>query len=117
LRNLPDRSLRLEPAQQLLDCISEDTAVVVLTHVHYKTASMHDMRAITERAHEKGALVLWDLSHSVGALRVVRNGYNAGLAVGSAYNYLNGGPGAPAFLFVARRHQASCVSPLSGWMG
>jgi kynureninase len=77
---------------------------------------MHDMRAITGRAHEKGALVLWDLSHSAGALHVDLNDCNADLAVGCGYKYLNGGPGAPAFLFVARRHQSSCLSPLSGWM-
>jgi len=117
LRQQSDRQLRLEPAQRLIDCISEDTAVVVLTQVHYKTAMMHDMRAITARAHEKGALVLWDLSHSVGALQVDLNGCNADLAVGCGYKYLNGGPGAPAFLFVARRHHSSLLSPLSGWMG
>jgi kynureninase len=117
LRAMQDRSLRLEPAQKLIDCISEDTALVVLTHVHYKSAAMHDMRAITARAHEKGALVLWDLSHSVGALQIDLNGCDADFAVGCGYKYLNGGPGAPAFLFVARRHQASSLSPLSGWMG
>ena len=117
LRGLPGRSLRLESAERLIDCISEDTALVVLTQVHYKSAAMHDMRAITARAHEKGALVLWDLSHSVGALQVDLNACDADFAVGCGYKYLNGGPGAPAFLFVARRHQASSVSPLSGWMG
>lgn len=117
LRNLHDRTLRLEPAEQLIDCIGPDTALVVLTHVHYKTASMHDMRAITERAHQHGALMLWDLSHSAGALQVDLNACNADFAVGCGYKYLNGGPGAPAFLFVAQRHQASSVSPLSGWMG
>jgi kynureninase len=117
LRNVPGGTLRLEPAEQLIDCISEDTALVLLTHVHYKTAAMHDMRAITQRAHEKGALVLWDLSHSVGALHVDLNACNADFAVGCGYKYLNGGPGAPAFLFVAQRHQAGSVSPLSGWMG
>jgi kynureninase len=117
LRDQPQRRLRLEPAEQLIDCIGDDTAVVVLTHVHYKTAAMHDMRAITERAHEKGALVVWDLSHSVGALQVDLNGCNADMAVGCGYKYLNGGPGAPAFLFVARRHHANCLSPLRGWMG
>lgn len=117
LRGLQDRSLRLEPAQKLIDCIGEDTALVVLTHVHYKSAAMHDMRAITARAHEKGALVLWDLSHSVGALQIDLNGCDADFAVGCGYKYLNGGPGAPAFLFVAQRHQQSSLSPLSGWMG
>jgi kynureninase len=117
LRGMADRSVRLEPAHRLIDCIGEDTALVVLTQVHYKSAAMHDMRAITARAHEKGALVLWDLSHSAGALHVDLNGCDADFAVGCGYKYLNGGPGAPAFLFVARRHQASCRSPLSGWMG
>ena len=117
LRGMPDRSLRLEPADQVLDAIDENTALVILTHVHYKSAAMHDMRAITARAHEKGALVLWDLSHSVGALQIDLNGCDADFAVGCGYKYLNGGPGAPAFLFVARRHLASSVSPLSGWMG
>jgi kynureninase len=117
LRGMADRSVRLEPAHRLIDCIGEDTALVVLTHVHYKSAAMHDMRAITARAHEKGALVLWDLSHSAGALHVDLNGCDADFAVGCGYKYLNGGPGSPAFLFVARRHQASCRSPLSGWMG
>jgi kynureninase len=78
---------------------------------------MHDMRAITARAHEQGALVLWDLSHSVGALQIDLNGCDADFAVGCGYKYLNGGPGAPAFLFVAQRHQSSSLSPLSGWMG
>jgi kynureninase len=117
LRGMADRSVRLEPAHRLIDCIGENTALVVLTHVHYKSAAMHDMRAITARAHEQGALVLWDLSHSAGALHVDLNGCDADFAVGCGYKYLNGGPGAPAFLFVARRHQASSRSPLSGWMG
>jgi kynureninase len=117
LRGMAERTLRLEPAHRLIDCIGEETALVVLTHVHYKSAAMHDMRAITARAHEKGALVLWDLSHSAGALHVDLNACNADFAVGCGYKYLNGGPGAPAFLFVARRHLANSQSPLSGWMG
>ena len=117
LRDMADRTLRLEPAHRLIDCIGSDTALVVLTHVHYKSAAMHDMHAITERAHQHGALVLWDLSHSAGALHVDLNACNADFAVGCGYKYLNGGPGAPAFLFVARRHLAGSVSPLSGWMG
>jgi kynureninase len=117
LRATPGRVLRLEPAERIADCISENTALVVLTHVHYKSASVHDMRAITARAHEHGALVIWDLSHSAGAVEVDVGACNVDMAVGCGYKYLNGGPGAPAYLFVARRHQATAVSPLSGWMG
>jgi kynureninase len=109
--------LRLEPAERIADSIDADTALVLLTHVHYKTAAMHDMRAITRRAHELGALVLWDLSHSAGALDVDLDGCDADMAVGCGYKYLNGGPGAPAFLFLAQRHHALFTSPLSGWMG
>jgi len=113
----PARRLRLEPADRILEAIDDDTALVMLTHVHYKTAAVHDMRAITERAHECGALVLWDLSHSAGAVEVDLNGCGVDMAVGCGYKYLNGGPGAPAYLFLARRHHDSFISPLSGWMG
>lgn len=109
--------LRLEPAERIIDAIDANTAVVMLTHVHYKTAAIHDMRAITARAHEHGALVIWDLSHSVGAIEVDLNGCEADMAVGCGYKYLNGGPGAPAFLFVAERLQGELTSPLRGWMG
>jgi kynureninase len=110
-------SLKLSPAEQIVASIDRDTAVVVLTHVHYKSAAMHDMRALTEAAHAHGALILWDLSHSAGAVEVDLNAAGADLAVGCGYKYLNGGPGAPSFLFVPRRHQDSLLSPLSGWMG
>lgn len=109
--------LRAVPADALLDAIDGDTAVVVLTHVHYKTARRWEMAQVTAGAHAAGALMLWDLSHSTGAVAVDLNGANADLAVGCGYKYLNGGPGAPAFLFVAERHQGAIRSPLSGWMG
>jgi kynureninase len=114
---LGDVEVRLASAASIADTIDEGVAVVMLTHVHYKSGARHDMAAITRRAHEAGALVLWDLSHSAGALEVDLNGAGADLAVGCGYKYLNGGPGAPAFLFVAERHQATMHSPLTGWMG
>jgi kynureninase len=116
-RMLGDRALRTVPADDIIAAIDDDTAVVMLTHVHYKTGRKLDMAAITAAAHAKGALVLWDLSHSAGAIPVDLNGCGADLAVGCGYKYLNGGPGAPAFLFVARRLQDELVSPLAGWMG
>ncbi len=97
--------------------LTDDVALLLLTQVHYKTGRMHDMADLTARAHAVGALTLWDLSHSAGALDVDLNAAGADFAVGCGYKYLNGGPGAPAFLFVARRHQGAATQPLSGWMG
>ena len=115
---LGDRArLKTVASEDLVAAIDEDTAVVVLTHIHYKTARRWDMAAVTAAAHAKGALVIWDLCHSAGAVAVDLNAAGADLAVGCGYKYLNGGPGAPAFLFVAERHQGAIASPLWGWMG
>lgn len=113
----PGVELRAVPGEAVEAAIDDQVAVVLLTHVHYKTAARRGMAAITARAHAAGALVLWDLSHSAGAIAVDLNGCRADLAVGCGYKYLNGGPGAPAFLFVAERWQARLTSPLWGWMG
>jgi len=99
----------------ILAAITEEVAVVSLTQVHYKSGHLLDMKAITEKAHQVGALVIWDLCHSAGALPVDLNGCEADFAVGCGYKYLNGGPGAPAFLFVAKRHQGKAAQPLTGW--
>jgi kynureninase len=109
--------VRTVPRDQIAAALNEDVAVLVLTHVHYKSGAVFDMADLTARAHAVGALALWDLSHSTGALEVDLNGANADLAIGCGYKYLNGGPGAPAFAYVAQRHQANLQQPLSGWMG
>jgi len=104
------------PTEDLLDRMASDVAVLLLTHVHYKTGYMHDMARITRRAHEVGALVIWDLSHSTGALEIDLNAAGADFAVGCGYKFLNGGPGAPAYLFAANRHH-DADAVLSGWFG
>ncbi len=109
--------LKAVAADDLPGAIDADVAAVVLTHVHYKSSLRWPMARITRLTHDHGALSIWDLSHSAGALAVDLNGAGADLAVGCGYKYLNGGPGAPAFVFVAERHQAALRSPLSGWMG
>jgi len=114
---VPGARLRAVARADLADAIDDDTALVLLTHVHYKTADRFDMPDWTARAHAAGAIILWDLSHSVGAVPIDLTAANADMAVGCTYKYLNGGPGAPAFVHVARRHQAMLVNPVSGWMG
>lgn len=94
-----------------------DVAALLLTQTHYKTGALWDMADVTRRAHAAGALVIWDLSHSAGALPVELDACKADFAVGCGYKYLNGGPGAPAFIYVAQRHQGQVMPALSGWMG
>ncbi len=113
----PGLELKAVPAAELAGALDEDTAVLFLTHVDYRSGARHDMEALNAAAHAAGALTLWDLSHSAGAIQLDLNGSGSDLAVGCGYKYLNGGPGAPAFLFVAEQLQDSLQSPLSGWMG
>lgn len=109
--------LRLVDGAAIEQAVDADTAVVMLTQVNYRTGAMFDIDAITRAAHGAGALMLWDLAHSAGAIPVGLDAARADFAVGCGYKYLNGGPGAPAFLFVAERHQEKFVQPLSGWLG
>ena len=114
---LPGMRLDVLERGALAGAIGAETNIALLTHVHYKTAERFDMAAITARAGDAGARVLWDLSHSVGAVPLDLNRCGAELAVGCGYKYLNGGPGAPAFLYVAEHLQERLVSPLRGWFG
>jgi kynureninase len=102
---------------QLADVLDEGVAAVVLTHVDYRTGRMYDMAAVTAQVQAAGALMIWDLCHSVGALPVDLDGCGADFAVGCTYKYVNGGPGSPAFVYVASRHQEAASQPLSGWHG
>ncbi|MDR5855319.1 kynureninase [Caballeronia sp. LZ062] len=108
--------LRLvDDAAELAAAIDENTAVAMITHVNYRTGAMHDMAALTKTIHRAGALAVWDLAHSAGAVPVDLNGVGADYAVGCTYKYLNGGPGSPAFVWVPKRHQNTFSQPLSGW--
>ncbi|MDX2432448.1 MAG: kynureninase [Bacteroides sp.] len=102
---------------ELLRMFSRQTALVSLSHVTFKSAYLYDMEKVSELAHMHGALVLWDLSHSVGALPISLKKANADMAVGSTYKYLNGGPGSPAFLYVRRDLQEKMINPIQGWFG
>ena len=110
-------TVRAVPAKEVIGAIDGDTAVVTLTHVDYRSGAFHDMRAVNDAAHAAGGLTVWDLSHSAGAIQLDLDGSASDLAVGCGYKYLNGGPGAPAFIYVAERLQSEIRSPLQGWMG
>ena len=120
---LGDRhELRLVDADEVHGAIDETVAVVFLTQVNFKSGAMHDLVVLTRRAHEAGALVVWDLAHSAGAVPVDLTAAQADFAVGCGYKYLNGGPGAPAFVYAAERHLealagATYAQPLAGWFG
>jgi kynureninase len=112
-----DYELRCVSQPEIERAIDDETAVVMLSHVNYRNGRIHDLDAITKQAHEKGALMIWDLSHTAGAMPVDLNRANADFAIGCGYKYLNGGPGASAFMFVARRHHKHFSQPLTGWLG
>ncbi|MGH2522148.1 MAG: kynureninase [Anaerolineales bacterium] len=115
----PGVTIRLEgvDAPTIEELIDERVAVVLVNHVDYRSGALRDMAALTAKAHEAGAVILWDLCHSAGALPVDLNAAGADLAVGCTYKYLNGGPGSPAFVFAAQRHHDRLQQPLSGWWG
>ncbi|MFJ2987791.1 kynureninase [Collimonas sp. NPDC087041] len=115
-----DRGYRIhlvDSPQELSSAVNTETAVLMLTHVNYRSGHLHDMRAVTAAAQAHGALVLWDLAHSAGALPIDLHAANADFAVGCTYKYMNGGPGAPAFAWIAPRHHVQFRQPLSGWWG
>ena len=107
----------VDSPDELAAAVDERTAVVTLSHVNYRTGALWDLADVTARVHAAGALVVWDLAHSVGALPIDLTGADADFAVGCTYKYLNGGPGSPAFLWVHPRHLATSTSPLAGWWG
>ena len=99
------------------EALQGDPALVALTHVAFKSAFMYDIKKVTAQAHQAGALMLWDLSHSIGAVPLELNAWDVDLAVGCTYKYLNGGPGSPAFLYVRKELQDELLSPIWGWFG
>jgi len=109
--------LRIVRPEDVAEAIDSSIAVLMLTEVDYRTGRLHDMTALTKRAHSAGALTVWDLAHSAGAIPVDVLGADADFAVGCTYKYLNGGPGAPAFIYVADRHAGELRPALAGWLG
>ncbi|MGA0616539.1 kynureninase [Paracoccus sp. KR1-242] len=119
ISTLPGVTMRLEgrDADRIEDLLDDDVAAVLVNHVNYKTGALRDMAELTRAIHGVGALAVWDLCHSAGALPITLDEAKADFAVGCTYKYLNGGPGSPAFIYVASRHLAKAQQPLSGWWG
>ncbi|WP_439122447.1 kynureninase [Marivita sp.] len=113
----PEYELRLVAPEEVEEAITDEIAVTLITEVDYRTGRKHDMATLTAKAHANGVITVWDLAHSAGALSVNLAGTNADFAVGCTYKYLNGGPGAPAFIYVAPRHADTALPALSGWLG
>jgi kynureninase len=109
--------LRRVPTERLADALDGDVAALLLTEVNYRSGERFDMRRLTAAAHEAGALAVWDLAHSAGAMPVSLDASGADMAVGCGYKFFNGGPGAPGFVYLAGRHQEAAQSPLAGWLG
>ncbi|WP_420335716.1 kynureninase [Roseibium sp.] len=109
--------LKIVAPEEVEASLDDQVAVMMLTQVDYRTGRVHDMKTLTRKAHDAGAIAIWDLAHSAGAIEVDLAGANADFAIGCGYKYLNGGPGAPAFIYVAARHLDQVTSPLTGWMG
>lgn len=105
------------PANRIIESVTDDVAVLFLTQVNFRTGYIHDIRAITEMAHHKGILVIWDLAHSAGVIPLELSEWGVDFAIGCGYKYLNGGPGAPAFVYAARKYHSQLMQPLTGWMG
>lgn len=112
-----EHPLRMAPSEQIIDAMDSDTATVLLSHVHYRSGRMQDMAAVNARAAELGAVVVWDLAHSTGAVPLDLHAAGTQFAVGCGYKFLNGGPGAPAYAYVARKFHERLRNPIQGWFG
>jgi kynureninase len=114
---LRQMSLHAVHSDEILEAMNEDVAVIFLTHVNYRSAKKYDMEKINQKAKRLGILTLWDLSHSVGIMPLYCSQLDVDFAVGCTYKYLNGGPGAPSFIYINQKHHTKVKSPIHGWMG